>query len=107
MAEEMDERSGLDRRELIKRGAVLGGALVWTVPAVQSIGGTAFAAGSPVNGVCPEGSTLYRFKFNYDATTNTYTPDGGTSLPDCPTPAGPCPPTLGCGGRGAVLCSQR
>ena len=38
---------GLDRRSVLRRGAVLGGALVWTVPAVQTIAGPAFAAGSP------------------------------------------------------------
>lgn len=45
--EELDQ-SGLDRRAVLRRGAVLGGSLVWTVPAVQSIAGAAFAAGSPL-----------------------------------------------------------
>ena len=42
-----EEGTGLDRRSVLKRGAVLGGAMVWTVPAVQTIAGPAFAAGSP------------------------------------------------------------
>ena len=41
------EDQGLDRRSVLRRGAVLGGALVWTAPAVQTIAGPAFASGSP------------------------------------------------------------
>lgn len=37
---------GLDRRAVLRRGAILGGALVWTVPAVQTLAGPAFAAGT-------------------------------------------------------------
>jgi hypothetical protein len=42
------ERSGPNRRDVLRRGAILGGAMVWTVPAVQTFGGAAFAAtGTP------------------------------------------------------------
>jgi hypothetical protein len=49
----MDEiDDGLSRRSLLRRGAALGGALVWTVPVVQSVTPSAFATGSPaVEGV--------------------------------------------------------
>jgi hypothetical protein len=41
----------LGRRDLLKRSALVGGALVWTTPIVQSIGGTALAVdGSPGGG---------------------------------------------------------
>jgi len=43
---------GLGRRDLLKRGAMVGGALVWTVPAVQTLAGPAFANGSPATGKC-------------------------------------------------------
>lgn len=45
----LDEGSpvGFDRRTLLKRSAVAGGALVWATPIVQSIGSPAFAAVSP------------------------------------------------------------
>jgi LPXTG-motif cell wall-anchored protein len=45
----MDDASpaGLTRRGLLRRGAAVSGALVWTVPVVQSISPAAFAAGSP------------------------------------------------------------
>ena len=39
---------GMDRRTMLKRGAVVGGALVWATPVVQSIASPAFAATSPV-----------------------------------------------------------
>ena len=42
------EGDGLSRRSLIKRGAAVGGALVWTTPVVQSLGSTAYAATSPL-----------------------------------------------------------
>lgn len=42
-----DGGGGLDRRTVIRRGAILGGALVWTTPVVQSIAGPAFATGTP------------------------------------------------------------
>ena len=43
---------GISRRDLLKRGAVLGGAVVWVTPVVQTLGmGRAFAqTASPVPG---------------------------------------------------------
>ena len=35
-----EEQQGLTRRQILKRGAVFGGALVWAVPVVQTIGMT-------------------------------------------------------------------
>jgi hypothetical protein len=47
----VDEPSaGMDRRQLLRRGALLGGALAWTAPVVQSISPAAFADGSPIDG---------------------------------------------------------
>jgi hypothetical protein len=42
--------AGMDRRQLLRRGALLGGALAWTAPVVQSISPAAFADGSPPTG---------------------------------------------------------
>jgi hypothetical protein len=42
--------TGLDRRQLLRRGAALGGALAWSVPVVQSVAPAAFAVGSPQTG---------------------------------------------------------
>jgi hypothetical protein len=38
---------GVTRRDLLRRGAIVGGALVFAVPAVQSIAAPAFAQSSP------------------------------------------------------------
>jgi hypothetical protein len=44
---------GMNRRDVLKRGAMVGGALVWTVPVVQSIAGPALAAqGSEAPELC-------------------------------------------------------
>lgn len=45
---------GVSRRDLLKRSAVVGGALVWATPVVQSIGGSAMAGTSP--GSLPSGT---------------------------------------------------
>lgn len=42
-----DATEGLGRRDLLKRGAILGGAVVWTAPAIQTLAGPAYANGSP------------------------------------------------------------
>lgn len=36
---------GMSRRELLRRGAVVGGTLVWATPVIQSLGSTAYAQG--------------------------------------------------------------
>jgi hypothetical protein len=60
----MRRELGLTRRDLIRRGAVVGGTLLWATPVIQSIQAPpAFAAGSaggPIHGCCrckvrPEG----------------------------------------------------
>ncbi len=38
----------VDRRTVLRRAAVTGGAVVWTAPVVQSLASPAFAAGSPL-----------------------------------------------------------
>lgn len=47
-----EESQGITRRDLLRRGAVLGGAVVWTTPVVQTLGmGRAFAqTASPEGG---------------------------------------------------------
>jgi hypothetical protein len=41
----IEESAGLSRRTLLRRSAVVGGALVWAAPAVQTLAKPAFAAG--------------------------------------------------------------
>jgi hypothetical protein len=40
---------GFNRRDMLRRSALVGGALIWTAPAVQTLAAPAFAAGSTVN----------------------------------------------------------
>ena len=48
------DESGMTRRDLMKRGAVVGGTLLWVAPAIQSFSSKAFAQdnGSPVCDAC-------------------------------------------------------
>ena len=49
----MTNKDGLSRRDLLKRGAALGGALVWVTPIVQVVGmRPAFAQTVSPGGVC-------------------------------------------------------
>lgn len=41
--DENESRQGITRRDALRRGAVVGGALVWTAPVVQSLAHPAFA----------------------------------------------------------------
>jgi hypothetical protein len=81
---------GLTRRDLLRRGVVLGGAVIWTTPVVQTLGmGRAFAqTASPIEGgkdisylvlawSCDSGETWSHTKFNENGT-----PEAG-QIPDC------------------------
>ena len=72
--------SGLDRRTLLKRSAVVGGAMVWATPVVQSIASPAFAAGSPGG----QDLCVHIFQFKIDGSFTTFS-SGQT--PGC-TPTG-------------------
>src|SRR5437867_11617492 len=60
---ELRRRLGISRRDLLRRGAVVGGTLVWTVPVIESISRNALAAkGSPASVCCackPKGSKTW------------------------------------------------
>jgi hypothetical protein len=65
------ESGGLSRRTLMKRGAVVGGAVVWATPVVQSLTTPAFA-GTPTDPGCPETHEFVRLKLevNDDGTVS-------------------------------------
>ena len=45
--------SGMTRRDLMRRGAIVGGTLLWVAPAIQSVGSKAYAAvQGPSPGTC-------------------------------------------------------
>lgn len=49
----MQRELGITRRDLMRRGAIVGGTLLWVTPVVQSLGPAAFAHQvSPANHFC-------------------------------------------------------
>jgi hypothetical protein len=84
VGENQSTTNGLTRRELLKRGAVLGGALAWATPAVQLIGMTpAMATHVSERCICA--------KFDGSNNTAEWTGIGqfgteGTCLPGFPSP---------------------
>ncbi len=48
----MKHRIGMSRRDLLRRGAVVGGTLIWTIPAIKTISSAHVAAGSPIFTCC-------------------------------------------------------
>jgi hypothetical protein len=44
----MDSSLGISRRTVLRRGAIVGGALVWITPVVQSLAGPAMATGTQI-----------------------------------------------------------
>lgn len=57
-----EEGQAPTRRDLLRRSALLGGAVVWTTPVVQSLSAPAFATGSPVQ----ENPCEHRFFVKYE-----------------------------------------
>jgi hypothetical protein len=47
----VDASLGISRRTLLRRGALVGGTLVWTAPVVQTIAAPSAAAGTPLDGI--------------------------------------------------------
>jgi hypothetical protein len=75
----MESNSGITRRDVLKRGAVAGGAVLWAVPVVQVIGMSASHAAAASGGGGGGGG-------GGGTTTPTPTPTGTT-------PTGGTPPT--------------
>jgi hypothetical protein len=83
MLEQEGSTTNVSRRDMLKRSAVVGGALVWATPVVQSMVHPAFAAGAdgtPVD-LCPPGTTLHRFKFEVVGTAVICSTDGTGDSP--------------------------
>lgn len=88
MEENESPQTGINRRQLLKRSAIVGGALVWATPVVQSLGGTALAATpSPGGTLAPSwtaivldcGEAQYLLKFGQDGSMSC---GSGTGLMD-------------------------
>jgi hypothetical protein len=50
--EDQQQRSGLSRREMLRRAGILGGTLLWVAPAVQTLTPPAYADVSPGISTC-------------------------------------------------------
>lgn len=75
-----DTRGGLSRRDLIKRGAIIGG-VAWSAPIVQGIASPAFAAdGSPGGGECTD---YFQFKADWNGSGFDFDTDQNANLPKC------------------------
>lgn len=91
MSDELNEETGgLSRRSMIKRGALVGGTLVWAQPVVQGFGTAAGAQtgeGSPLSGfsyiavVFSCGGTTYYAKYELDE--GTWEEDPGVGEDQC------------------------
>lgn len=70
----MDTSLGISRRTLLRRGAVVGAAMVWTAPVVHSLATPASGAGTPLGDISfvavliSHDSELYRMKWEVDGT---------------------------------------
>ena len=52
----IDQNLGISRRDLIKRGAIIGGTLMWAAPVIQSVSSPAFGAARSVLNGCGQHS---------------------------------------------------
>ena len=87
-----NQGEGISRRDLLRKGAVLGGAVVWVTPAVQTLGmGRAFAqTASPVTAIsyiaitwtCPGGPTFFAKNDENGTLNGKWDPSPG-SIPGC------------------------
>jgi hypothetical protein len=92
---------GITRRDLLRRGAVLGGAVVWTTPVVQTLGmGRAFASTASPVGDGPDVSYI-ALVLACDGVSTWYVKweaDGNGSFEDDPGSMQECSNTLNLAG---------
>jgi hypothetical protein len=86
---------GISRRDLVKRGAIVGGAAMWATPVIQSLAAPAFGQASPLCSAC---------------LSSEFDPDGPGGVPPVeqhvilnPTPECCACIAAGGGGIGAVV----
>ncbi|HEX6230894.1 MAG TPA: hypothetical protein VF029_04220, partial [Actinomycetota bacterium] len=77
----VDGNLGISRRDLLRRGAVVGGTVLWVTPVIQSMTRPAFAQETPTGG----GFCIKMGEGECDD-IRAGTPPGGNSF--CGTPAG-------------------
>lgn len=83
-----DASLGISRRTLLRRGAVVGGAMVWTAPVVHTLAGPASGVGTAIDGIsfvailvqC--NGVLYRMKWEVDDTSLSLETGRKFGIPD-------------------------
>jgi hypothetical protein len=66
---------GISRRELLRRGAIVGGTLAWATPLIQSLTPPAYAQMGPSPGTC---AACYCYSGPKDNPTKDFGTDDGT-----------------------------
>lgn len=87
----LDASLGISRRTLLRRGAIVGGAMVWATPVVQTFGGPVAAAGTPAQDIsylavliqC--GAQHYRMKWDVEASGLDLDTGPNFAVPGCST----------------------
>jgi len=80
---DMNTELGMSRRDLIRRGAIVGGTLVWVAPAIQSIAPKALAqVGGPGSATC---SACYCWTGNHDHPAHETGTFGLSTAEECNT----------------------
>jgi len=86
----MDSSLGISRRTLLRRGAVVGGSLIWTVPVVHTLAAPSAAAGTPLDGISFVAVVIncdglnYRMKWEVNGTLVGPESGSGFSIPGGP-----------------------
>lgn len=105
MHDDVNPALGISRRNLMKRGAVVGGGLVWATPVVQTVNRRAMAQadgtpppdgrieGGAISFValvldCPDGYARVKYNVDEDDAGSWETQPGRNGVPQCPDPAG-------------------
>lgn len=87
----VDASLGISRRTLLRRGAVVGGALAWTVPVVSTLAAPAAAAGTPADGVSfvavllEQAGKWYRMKWDVNGSSLALTTGPNFQISGGPT----------------------
>lgn len=96
-----DARLGISRRTLLKRGALVGGTLAWSIPVVHTLSTPSASAGTPLDGISlvavvltssnATGNVSYRMKWEVvdgrlvgDAGPGFIVPGASTQMMDHP-----------------------
>ena len=75
------ETPGVSRRDMLRRSALVGGALVWTAPTVQSLASPAFAVGG--SDTPGENQCVYTAFVKYDLDTGQFSGSEGEGNATC------------------------